>query len=116
MRTALVVDDNPDIRMLIKQALELESFTIIQAENGFIAQQFLADGIKPCVILLDLMMPVMDGKEFLEWKNTHPEHSNIPVVVISALAQHSELPGTIKYLRKPIDLKDMLETVDKVCC
>jgi CheY-like chemotaxis protein len=62
------------------------------------------------------MMPIMNGQEFLEWKNSHSDHSNIPVIVISALAQHMELPGTVKYLRKPIDLKDMIDTVAKVCC
>jgi CheY-like chemotaxis protein len=102
--------------MLIKQALEMENYVIIQAENGFVAQQKLSGGAKPCVILLDLMMPIMNGQEFLEWKNSHSDHSNIPVIVISALAQHMELPGTVKYLRKPIDLKDMIDTVAKVCC
>lgn len=115
MPVALVVDDNPDIRLLIKQALEMENYEIIQAENGKIAQQILTSGVRPCVILLDLMMPVMDGKQFLIWKNNSPDHSQIPVIVISALAQDASLPGTIKYLRKPIDLRDMIETIEKVC-
>ena len=115
MRTALVVDDNDDIRMLIKQALEMEDYVIIQAENGAVAQEKLRNQ-KPCVILLDLMMPVMNGQEFLHWKNSDPNHAEIPVIIISALAQHADLPGTVKYLRKPIDLRDMLETVEKLCC
>lgn len=116
MHIALVIDDNSDIRLLIKQALEMEDYQIVQAENGKVAQQKLSDGLRPCVILLDLMMPVMDGKQFLEWKNKSASHSPIPVIIISALAEDDKLPGTTKYLRKPIDLRDMIETVQKICC
>lgn len=115
MRVALIVDDNRDIRMLLKQALEMENYQIFQAENGVAAQQQIAEK-KPCVILLDLMMPVMDGRQFLQWKNTQPELSEIPVVVISAVDNGNDLTGAIKFLRKPIDLKDMIAAVDEVCC
>lgn len=115
MKLALIIDDNQDIRSLIKQALEMENFEIVQAENGAIAQAKLTAGVKPSVILLDLMMPVMSGQEFLVWKNTQPSVSQIPVIVISALANTTELPGTVRYLRKPLDLKSVLDTVEQIC-
>jgi len=101
--------------MAIKLALELEGYQVVEAENGSIAQEKLISDLKPCVILLDLMMPVMNGQEFLEWKNNDSVNSLIPVVVISALAQHIELPGTVKFLLKPIDLTTIIATVAEVC-
>lgn len=114
MRTALIVDDNTDIRILLNQALELGGFEVLEAENGEVAQQKLENGVRPSIVLLDLMMPVMDGWQFLEWKNRQPQYADIPVVVISAMPKNKEMEGTKAYLKKPIDLNDMLDLVDAV--
>lgn len=114
---ALVVDDNLDIRMLIKQALEMEGFEVHEAENGAIAQRKLENGLSPCVVLLDLMMPVMDGRQFLELKNSRDEWSKLNVVVVSALtATGDSLPGAKAVLRKPVDIDAMMSIIEECCC
>lgn len=114
MRTALIVDDNSDIRFLLSQVLKMEGYEVVLAENGKVAQEKLLKGKPPMIVLLDLMMPVMDGWQFLSWKNEHPSYSDIPVLVISAM-QLAEVPeGTVGYLRKPIDIKDVIKTVDAI--
>lgn len=115
--TALVVDDNKDIRNLIKQALELEGFEVQEAENGAIAKRKLEAGLNPCVVLLDLMMPVMDGREFLKLKNSRTDWEKIKVVVVSALsATHESLPGAEAVLKKPVDIEAMVEIIEECCC
>lgn len=116
MHSVLVVDDNWDIRMLLRQALEFEGYRVFQAENGAIARQRLTEeGLRPCVLLLDLMMPVMDGREFLEWKNRTPLFSEIPVLIISAGAVAEPLAGTKAFLRKPVDLGEVIDLAQRCC-
>jgi two-component system, chemotaxis family, chemotaxis protein CheY len=110
---ALVVDDNADIRSLLSRALQMEGFEVMAAENGEAACQMMA-AHKPCVILLDLMMPVMDGKQFLDWKNQQSHLDDVPVVIISALSDNS-LQGVRAALKKPIDLTELFEVVDQLC-
>jgi CheY-like chemotaxis protein len=79
----LVVDDDPDVRELFRRTLARDHMTIIEAANGEEALQQLRTQT-PSVILLDLMMPVMDGFEFIAEFNCHPEWKHIPVVVVTA--------------------------------
>jgi CheY-like chemotaxis protein len=115
MHATLVVDDCDDIRSLLGQFLNAEGHNTLQAENGKIAQKKLMTGERPCLIFLDLMMPVMDGNQFLAWKNNQPEYAEIPVVIISALAPKDNLPGTKGYLVKPFDLKELVKYVVEYC-
>lgn len=112
MRAVMVIDDNSDIRALLKQALQGEGYQVLAAENGKVAQTLLTTGARPALLLLDLMMPVMDGPEFLTWKNGQPEVASIPVVIISAMQNNPNLPGSQGYLRKPIDLDEMFSVLD----
>ncbi|MBW2267499.1 MAG: response regulator, partial [Deltaproteobacteria bacterium] len=82
-RTALLVDDEPDVRDVIRRSLEPVGWAVIEAENGQIALDRMAEQL-PTVILLDLMMPVMDGFEFLAEIRTHDAWRSIPVVVVTA--------------------------------
>ena len=79
----LVVDDDADVRELFRRTLARDNMTVIEAANGEEALQRLREQ-RPSLILLDLMMPVMDGFEFLAEFNCHPEWNDIPVVVITA--------------------------------
>jgi CheY-like chemotaxis protein len=79
----LVVDDDSDVRELFRRTLARENMPVIEACNGAEALQQLRTQ-RPSVILLDLMMPVMDGFEFIAEFNSHPEWQTIPVVVITA--------------------------------
>jgi len=82
-RPVLVVDDDPDIRALLRRMLEPEGYTVIEAENGRTALARLREAA-PSVVLLDLMMPEMDGFEFVAEFRRHEPWRAIPIVVITA--------------------------------
>ena len=119
-KTILVVDDEQDIRETLAEALELIGFKATTASNGNTALKLLkASNDKPALILLDLMMPEMDGFEFMKAKGLISEIANIPVIVISANGyMDAKFVGfNIQgYLKKPINLDKLLETAEKYCC
>jgi len=82
-RPVLVVDDDAGLRQLLRRMLEPEGFTVVEAENGRVALERLAD-VRPSVILLDLMMPEMDGFEFVAEFRRHEAWRAIPIVVVTA--------------------------------
>jgi CheY-like chemotaxis protein len=83
MPSVLVVDDDPDVRVMLETYLELEGFDVLTASNGLDALQRLRD-VRPSVILLDLMMPVMDGFMFLDHVKHVPALAQVPIVVLTA--------------------------------
>jgi len=82
--TVLIVEDAADLREMMRRTLQKEGVNVIEAENGRIGLQALADGAKPSLILLDLMMPEMDGFQFVEVLRQNPDWLTIPVVVVTA--------------------------------
>jgi CheY-like chemotaxis protein len=82
-RPILVVDDDAALRALLRRSLEREGYTVVEAENGRVALRRLAES-RPGLILLDLMMPEMNGFEFLAECRLHPEWRAIPVVIVTA--------------------------------
>lgn len=113
----LVVEDDEAIRETMTEILELEGYQVESRENGQVALEYLSQAkTLPNVILLDLMMPVMDGFEFCENKS-HTPFSHIPVVVMSAdghVKQKQNQTQAIAYFKKPIDLDVMMDTLKKV--
>lgn len=105
----LIVEDDPDIIEVLSELLETEGFEISRARNGREAFEILKDGPLPCLIFLDLMMPVMNGSEFLQLKNASSEFSHIPVVLMSAAFDGTPLDGVQQYLSKPLDVDRILE-------
>ena len=102
------------MRESLAQILEEEGFDVISAENGRIALEYLKAHSAPSVVLLDLMMPVMNGWEFRDAQLRDPELSQIPVVVLSADARTSlkaRSLGVEQYLRKPIQLEQLVGVV-----
>jgi CheY-like chemotaxis protein len=91
----LVVDDDHAIRESLSELLEDEGYHVAKATNGQEALEVLARVGPPCVILLDLMMPVMDGYEFMGRKTADPALASIPVVVITA-AGVARIQGVIE--------------------
>jgi CheY-like chemotaxis protein len=113
----LVVDDDPDILDAISFVLDTEGYRSETATNGSDALARIREGKPPCLILLDLMMPVMNGWEFRATQLEDPALSHIPVVPMTGLgrvAQTASLnaPGV---LEKPIDLEKLLATVVRYC-
>jgi CheY-like chemotaxis protein len=103
----LLVDDDEDIRDALGELLRDEGFSVATAQNGLEAINWLRESPSvSCVVLLDLMMPVMDGNEFLRVKQADPALSPLPVVVISASKGRLSLdmPGVVAVVAKPIEI------------
>ncbi|MDY7224827.1 response regulator [Hyalangium rubrum] len=110
----LVVDDDPDILEALSEILEAEGFEIRRARNGKEALDRLEPD-PPQLILLDLMMPVMDGWEFAQrMRQRPPAISGIPLIVLSAdrnVGSKALDIGAVGHLAKPFELNDLLEMV-----
>ncbi|MDO9183622.1 MAG: response regulator [Bacteriovorax sp.] len=111
----LIIEDNIEIQDSIKTALEDEGFKVFTANNGKEGIEALRKIPTPCLILLDLMMPVMNGWEFIEVISNDIMLSTIPVVVVSAFGDKKYTPIKSEYIPKPIDLDSLLSTVHKHC-
>jgi CheY-like chemotaxis protein len=105
----LVVDDDKDIRDLLSDALEAEGYEAVSARHGAEALERLRH-LRPDLILLDLMMPVMDGLAFLAAKSRDPALSGIPVIAMTA-ATWNRVEGAVTLLKKPFDLDMFLADV-----
>jgi CheY-like chemotaxis protein len=108
----LIIDDDPDILDATSFALENEGFGIETARHGEEALHRLRVGKRPAVVLLDLMMPVMNGWQFLEEVAKVPSLKSIPVVVLTAAAR-VEVSGAVEVLHKPVDLGLLIEVVER---
>jgi CheY-like chemotaxis protein len=114
----LVVEDDPDLLEAMSGALEAEGFGVGRARHGLEALGQLRAGRRPCVILLDLMMPIMNGWQFRHEQRQDSELSKIPVVVVSARtdsAQHAAWLEADAYIQKPVSLDILLATVQRYC-
>jgi len=111
----LVVEDDPDIRDAIRQILELEGYKVFTTSNGKEAIDLLRKIESPCLILLDLMMPIMNGWEFLEVQRGNHILADIPVVIATAGTDIKNLPKTAGFMRKPVDLDALLSRVRQFC-
>ena len=112
----LVVDDDADCRESLQLVLEDAGYAVEIAGDGREALLALEKGPRPAAILLDLMMPVMDGKQFLSLLRQIPRLQGIPVVILSAATRewsgaHLEVE---EVLSKPIDLEVLLSTVNRI--
>ncbi|NOK12319.1 response regulator [Corallococcus exercitus] len=109
----LVVDDDPDILEALSEILEAEGFEIRRARNGKEALERLEPD-PPDLILLDLMMPVMDGWEFAQRMRQKPDFASIPIIVLSAdrnVGSKAKDIGAMGHLAKPFELNDLLSMV-----
>jgi CheY-like chemotaxis protein len=109
----LVVDDDPDILEALSEILEAEGFEIRRARNGKEALERL-EPEPPNLILLDLMMPVMDGWEFAQRMRQRPAVADVPIIVLSAdrnVGSKAADIGAVGHLAKPFELNDLLDMV-----
>jgi CheY-like chemotaxis protein len=115
-RPILIVEDDADLREMMAQLLTLEGYRAEAVSNGRDALEYLSRGPRPDLILLDLMMPVMDGWEFRRRQREDPALAALPVVVLSALDQARALDlGGTAFLKKPLDFDRLLELVRQYC-
>jgi len=114
-RAILLIEDDPSIQGAISLLLEREGFTVTCAGNGAEALRLLGAGEPPALILLDMMMPIMNGLEFREAQQRDPRLAAIPVVVLSATpgAEESvDLPPPSAVIPKPFDIDQLLAVVE----
>jgi CheY-like chemotaxis protein len=115
----LIVEDDGDLREALSQILQDEGYGVDEAMHGLQALDRLRDGSGlPCVILLDLTMPIMNGWQFRSEQKEDPDLRRIPVVVLSAgadLAEEVSALGVQEYLRKPVQLSHLLQTIQRFC-
>jgi CheY-like chemotaxis protein len=109
MLSVLVVDDERDIREAVAEVLKDEGYEVFDADDGVEALRQLR-AHHPAVILLDLMMPGMNGWEFCAARKRDPELSSIPVIVISALGRVSGIDAQA-FLQKPFELDALVSAV-----
>jgi DNA-binding response OmpR family regulator len=114
----LVVDDEPNIVQTLQDRLEMNDYSVITACNG-------RDGLekavseKPDIILLDVIMPIMDGHEMLEHLRKNEEGRDISVIMLTARSQNNDIAratscGIDDYIVKPFDLSELLEKIESI--
>ena len=111
----LVVDDEDAIRAVVSEVLADEGYDVQTARNGREAVDLVRDW-RPDLIVLDLMMPIMDGRRFLEACRRQCLCRDVPIILMSAGRRASELSGLSvqAFIAKPFDLDDLLATVQHV--
>ncbi|MFN2571285.1 MAG: response regulator [Gemmatimonadales bacterium] len=115
--TILLVDDDPDIRLVLGEFLTEHGFDVQSARDGRHALQLLAHMDSPDLILLDYKMPVMSGIQFLARRRWNPRLRGIPVVVLSAWNRQwtGSRVDALEVLSKPVDLERLLALVQRAC-
>jgi CheY-like chemotaxis protein len=116
-KSILVVEDDIDIRESIAYLLQDEGYEVACAGDGREALSYLHDGHTPSLILLDMMMPGMDGIEFREAQQQEPDLASIPVVALSAsdaLVRHARTMGAAAALEKPFHVEQLFDVIKQV--
>jgi len=113
LQSVVVVEDDPDIREALREMLEYEGYPVVEFENGKEALDHLHESPSPGLIILDLMMPVMNGIQFLRARKNDDALAAIPCFVVSATGKRKEIirEGAAGFLRKPVEASDLLAVV-----
>ena len=111
----LVVDDDQNIRRLVSFNLSLEGHEILMARNGKEGIE-IAVSSKPDIILMDIMMPIMNGYDACKWLKSDPRTKDIPLFMLSAKGQMTDLDeafnvGADNYITKPFDVEELNKTI-----
>jgi CheY-like chemotaxis protein len=108
----LVVDDEEDIRETLREVVEMGGCEAIVAANGADALALLA-AHRPCLVILDLLMPVMSGEQMLDAMRKQPELAELPVVISTSAPERA--PAGVPVLRKPLDLQALWDLMSRSC-
>jgi two-component system, chemotaxis family, chemotaxis protein CheY len=112
-RAILVVDDDPDLRALVAELLSERGYAVVVACDGQDAVELLEEGLRPCLIVLDLSMPRMDGWTFLAHLRENAR-SAVPVLVTSAVARDRPPAGADAFLEKPYEAAQLRAAVARL--
>ncbi|HEX9101030.1 MAG TPA: response regulator [Polyangia bacterium] len=114
--TILVVEDDHDIRVSVRALLEDEGYTVLTVTNGLAALSALERATAlPQLILLDLMLPIMDGWHFVERVRLNPRFTKIPFAIVSAYEEPPAPEGAVAFVKKPFDADALLRLVSAHC-
>ena len=112
--SVLVVDDSDDIRDALVMALTKTGFAVVAAGSGYEALDTFQTGFRPCVVLLDVCMPQMDGWEFMQRQRSDWRLCTVPTIVMTGVASHDprclEMP-IVRFLQKPYSGEQVLAAV-----
>ena len=118
MSKIMVVDDEQDLREMVCLFIETEGYEVVDAKNGKECIEKLKDGCAPDLILLDIMMPEMNGLETIKKINEDPSWKNIPVVFLTAhmdsIAKTEERLLAKDYIKKPFELEYLKQKIDNI--
>jgi DNA-binding response OmpR family regulator len=117
-KSVLVVDDEAMTRDLLRLMLKGTGFTIYEAEDGFQALEQVA-AHKPDIVILDVMMPGLDGLGVCRKIRSQPETADLPIIMLSAKTTHAAVQdgleaGANKYLTKPVGFKELISNLEEV--
>lgn len=118
MRRILIADDDPDVRESLRLLFELQGYSVDEARNGQEALHRLNSNGPPCLIVLDLMMPIMDGWQFRRIQREDPVLGSVPVLVISAVPAHLQRTTELaahRVFAKPFDYDALLAEAETIC-
>lgn len=112
----LIVEDEQAICDTLVEVLEINGYSVLTANNGKEALQVLERNPPPCIILLDLMMPVMGGMDFLEYIDKLDKYKHIPILILSAFnyTEH-KYKNVVGFLKKPMKLDALMHIIEEHC-
>lgn len=119
MKKILIVDDEPSLRWTLKLVVEDLGYTAIQCSSGKQALSMLEMNLDISLVISDLMMPEMNGREFIEAKNKIEELAKIPVIMISGVVKLSEVSdilekGVSRFIAKPVRVEELEEYINQL--
>ncbi len=114
LKTVLVVDDEPVLRTIVREILHEEGYAVIEAADGRVMLEIMAR-VRPDLVLMDVMMPGIDGREAYRQLRSNPDHRDVPVVMMSAGVRPIRLdPSIAGFMAKPFDLTQLVELVARL--
>ena len=114
-KNILIVEDDKEIREAMKDALEIEGYNVKIASSGGEGLTILRMSDNICMILLDLLMPSMSGREFMDLVKKEEKISSIPIFIHSSIANKENTTGAEGWIKKPADLGIILQAVKNYC-
>lgn len=112
--TVLLVEDEANLREMMADALAARGYSVVTAEEGQEALQKLEGMEPPCVILLDLLMPGMNGWDFFERLRAFPELASVPVIIHSSATSRPP-DGAARVVKKPLGFERLLSIIGEYC-
>ena len=114
VKTILVVDDEPVLRAIVREILHEEGYAVIEAADGRVMLEIMARE-RPDLVLMDVMMPGVDGRDAYRQLRSRPENRDVPVVMMSAAVQsHGLDPSIAGFVPKPFDITDLIALVTRL--